>query len=86
MRKDKKTKEKEFRSRVYTDRPSYADLDAPQKFQAIEGIIASKLGRSIYTPAICSYSGGADSDILIDLIERTRAMFSWLPKVKYVFF
>lgn len=73
-------------SKVYRDRPSYADLDAPAKFQAIEGIIASKLGRSIYRPAICSYSGGADSDILIDLIERTRAMFDWLPEVKYVFF
>lgn len=73
----------EFRSRVYTDRPDYADLDAPRKFQAIEGIIASKLLRY---PAICSYSGGADSDILIDLIERTRKMLPHLPAVKYVFF
>lgn len=73
----------EYRSRVYTDRPYYADLEAPAKFQAIEGIIASKLLRY---PAICSYSGGADSDILIDLIERTRKMLPHLPAVKYVFF
>ena len=83
----KKTKmNQEYRSRVYTDRPAYADLDSPQKFQAIEGIIATKLSRYIYTPAICSYSGGADSDILIDLLERTRKMFPSLPPIKYVFF
>lgn len=27
-----------FHSRVYTDRPPYADFDAPAKFQAIESI------------------------------------------------
>lgn len=32
-----------FKSRVYTDRPAYADYDAPLKFQAIEGIIARRL-------------------------------------------
>lgn len=36
--------------------------------------------------AICSYSGGADSDIMIDLIERTRKIFTKLAPVKYVFF
>ena len=73
----------EYRSRVYTDRPKYADYDAPRKFMALEGMIASKIARY---PAICSYSGGSDSDILIDLIERTRKMIPHLPKVKYVFF
>lgn len=29
-----------FRSRVYTDRPDYADFDSPQKFNAIMSIIA----------------------------------------------
>ena len=72
-----------YRSRVYTERPAYADYDAPEKFQAIQGIIVTKLSRY---PAICSYSGGADSDILIDLIERTRMIFKGLPPVKYVFF
>lgn len=32
----------EFRSRVYTDRPAYADFDAPAKFQAIQSIIAKR--------------------------------------------
>ena len=72
-----------YHSRVYTDRPPYADYDAPMKFQAIESIIAKRLVQ--HPNAICSYSGGADSDILIDLIERVRKMFS-LPPVKYVFF
>lgn len=72
-----------YRSRVYTDRPAYADFDAPAKFQAIESIIAKRLKE--HPNAICSYSGGADSDILIDLIERVRAMFN-LPPVKYAFF
>lgn len=76
-------KKEEYRSRVYTDRPPYADYDAPQKFQAIEGIIARRLRE--YPNAICSYSGGADSDIMIDLIERTRKIFN-LPSIKYVFF
>lgn len=73
-----------YKSRVYTDRPSYADLEAPDKFQAIQGIIATHLKR--HPKAICSYSGGADSDIMIDLIESTRSLFPSLPPVKYVFF
>lgn len=72
-----------YKSRVYTDRPPYADFDAPAKFQAIESIIAKHLTR--HPNAICSYSGGADSDILLDLIERTRKIFN-LPPVKYAFF
>ena len=73
----------EYRSRVYTDRPDYADFNAPEKFQAIVSIIAKRLRE--HPKAICSYSGGADSDILIDIIERTRSVFG-LPPVKYVFF
>lgn len=45
-----------FRSRVYTNRPDYADLDSPAKFQAIQGIIATRLRQ--HPKAICSYSGG----------------------------
>lgn len=73
----------EFRSRVYTDRPDYADFDAPAKFAAIQSIIAKRLRE--HPNAIGSYSGGSDSDIMIDLIERTRKLFS-LPPVKYAFF
>lgn len=73
-----------YRSRVYTDRPAYADFDTPAKFQAIQGIIAKRLRE--HPKAICSYSGGSDSDILIDLIESTRAAIPTLPPVKYVFF
>ena len=72
-----------YKSRVYTDRPAYADFDAPAKFQAIQSIVARHLTQ--HPNAICSYSGGADSDILIDVIERTREIFS-LPPVKYAFF
>ena len=46
----------EFRSRVYTDRPDYADFDAPAKFNAIQSIIAKRLTE--HPKAICSYSGG----------------------------
>lgn len=74
----------EYKSRVYTDRPPYADFDPPAKFEAIKSIIAKRLYQ--HPKAICSYSGGSDSDILIDLIERTRATFPRLPKVDYVFF
>ena len=73
----------EYKSRVYTDRPAYADLDAPAKFQAIQSIIAKRLKQ--HPNAICSYSGGADSDIMLDLIERTRKVFN-LPPIKYAFF
>lgn len=74
-----------YKSRVYTDRPAYADFEAPAKFNAIMSIIARQLTE--HPKAICSYSGGSDSDIMIDLIERTRKMFEGrLPEVKYVFF
>lgn len=73
----------DFKSRVYTDRPAYADYDAPRKFLAIQAIIARRLKE--HPNAICSYSGGSDSDILLDLIEETRKMFN-LPPVKYCFF
>lgn len=73
----------EYRSAVYTSRPPYADFDAPRKFQAIQSIVGKRLVE--HPNAICSYSGGADSDILIDVIERARNLFE-LPPVKYVFF
>lgn len=73
----------DYKSRVYTDRPAYADFEPAAKFEAIKSIIAKRLAQ--YPSAICSYSGGSDSDIMIDLIEQTRALFG-LPTVKYVFF
>ncbi len=79
-------KQGEYRSAVYTDRPDYADFDAPHKFSAIESIILKRLRE--HPKAICSYSGGSDSDILIDMIERTRKRYAAinLPEVRYVFF
>lgn len=80
----------EYKSRVYTERPEYADYDSARKFSTLQGIIITRLKQ--HPNAICSYSGGADSDILIDLIERTRSMFNdacgeeVLKPVKYVFF
>lgn len=76
-------KKEVYRSKVYTERPAYADFDAPAKFQAIQSIVVKRLRE--HPNAICSYSGGADSDIMIDVIERARAIFS-LPPIKYVFF
>ena len=73
-----------YKSKVYTERPGYADYDAPEKFQAILGIIMTHLRQ--HPKAICSYSGGADSDIMIDLIETARKIAPSLPPVKYVFF
>lgn len=72
-----------FRSRVYTERPDYADFNSPQKFNAIMSIIAKRLTE--HPNVICSYSGGADSDIMVDLIERTRTTFN-LPPIHYAFF
>lgn len=74
-----------YYSRVYTERPAYADYPAPEKFEAIQGILLTRIKQ--HPKAICSYSGGADSDILIDLIERTRHLYpNALPPIKYVFF
>ena len=73
-----------YKSKVYTERPDYADYDAPEKFQAITGIIMTHLRQ--HPKAICSYSDGADSDIMIDLIETARKIVPSLPPVKYVFF
>ena len=72
-----------YYSRVYTDRPAYADFEPAQKFQAIQSIIVKRLKE--HPNAICSYSGGSDSDIMIDLIERTRKTVD-LPPIKYAFF
>jgi 3'-phosphoadenosine 5'-phosphosulfate sulfotransferase (PAPS reductase)/FAD synthetase len=71
------------RSKVYTDRPLYADFDAPHKFEAIKSIIAKRLVE--HPNAICSYSGGSDSDIMLHLIETVRKIFN-LPPVQYCFF
>lgn len=72
-----------YKSRVYTDRPAYADFDAPAKFQAISSIVERRLME--HPNAICSYSGGSDSDIMIDIVERARTGLR-LPPIKYVFF
>lgn len=76
-------KDGQFRSSVYTNRPAYADFDSAAKFEAIKSIIAKRLVQ--HPNAICSYSGGSDSDIMIHLIETVREMFH-LPAVKYCFF
>ena len=73
----------EFKSRVYTSRPSYADFDAPAKFEAIKSIIARRLIE--HPNAICSYSGGSDSDIMIHIIEQVRKLYN-LPSIQYAFF
>jgi 3'-phosphoadenosine 5'-phosphosulfate sulfotransferase (PAPS reductase)/FAD synthetase len=72
-----------YKSKVYTDRPPYADFDAPCKFEAIKSIIAKRL--TMYPNAICSYSGGSDSDILLHLIDTVRKTFD-LPTIQYCFF
>ncbi|MEM5769781.1 MAG: phosphoadenosine phosphosulfate reductase family protein, partial [Bacillota bacterium] len=72
-----------YKSKVYTDRPAYADFDAPRKFEAIKSIIAKRLVE--HPNAICSYSGGSDSDIMLHLIETVRKIFS-LPPIRYCFF
>lgn len=74
----------QYRSKVYTDRPAYADYEAPQKFAAIQSIIMQRLRE--HPKAICSYSGGSDSDILLHMVEQARRILPTLPKVKYVFF
>lgn len=73
----------EYRSRVYTDRPEYADFEPARKFNAIQSIIAKRLKE--HPNAICSYSGGSDSDIMIHLVETTRKVFNLAP-VTYCFF
>lgn len=72
-----------FRSKVYTDRPAYADFEAPHKFEAIKSILAKRLIE--HPNAICSYSGGSDSDIMLHLIETVRKTFN-LPPIQYCFF
>ncbi|CDX02159.1 3'-phosphoadenosine 5'-phosphosulfate sulfotransferase (PAPS reductase)/FAD synthetase and related enzymes, partial [Desulfitobacterium hafniense] len=79
----KTIKSVQFYSKVYTDRPAYADFEAPRKFEAIKSIIAKRLIE--HPNAICSYSGGSDSDIMLHLIETVRKMFN-LPPVQYCFF
>ncbi|MFA5345849.1 MAG: phosphoadenosine phosphosulfate reductase family protein [Candidatus Omnitrophota bacterium] len=74
---------KTFKSKVYTDRPPYADFDAPHKFEAIKSIIAKRLIE--HPNAICSYSGGSDSDIMLHLIETVRKVYN-LPPIHYCFF
>ena len=78
----RENKNNELRSRVYLDRPAYADFEAPAKFQAIETVIARHLLEHPNT--VCSYSGGSDSDIMLDLIERVRKMYN-LPPIHYIF-
>lgn len=72
-----------FKSKVYTDRPAYADFESAAKFEAIKSIIAKRLRE--HPNATCSYSGGSDSDILLHLIEQVRETFG-LPPIHYAFF
>lgn len=72
-----------YKSRVYTDRPAYADFDPPHKLAAIQSIVARKLYE--HPNAICSYSGGADSDILMAILEDVRGQFGF-PSIRYAFF
>jgi len=73
----------EYKSKVYTDRPPYADFEAPAKFEAIKSIITKRLIE--HPHAICSYSGGSDSDLMLHLIDTVRQAFN-LPPIQYCFF
>lgn len=73
----------QFKSRVYTDRPAYADFAPEAKFEAIKSMIAKRLVE--HPNAICAYSGGSDSDVMLHLIETVRKMLD-LPPVEYCFF
>lgn len=64
-------------------KPEYASFDSLDKFNAIMSIIAKRLIE--HPNAVCSYSGGSDSDTMLDLIERTRSIFN-LPPIQYAFF
>ena len=64
-----------YKSRVYTDRPAYAGFDAPAKFQAISSIMERRLIE--HPNAICSYSGGADSDITRTWSSTTTCPPTW---------
>lgn len=79
----RKKKEGEFRSSVYENRPAYADFESAAKFEAIKSIIAKHL--KLHPKAILSYSGGSDSDILLDLVEEVRNAYE-LDVVDYCFF
>ena len=70
-------------SKVFLDRPDYADFDSPAKFNSIISIVGKHL--KAHPNSICSYSGDSDSDIMIDVIEKARRIFNLSP-VKYVFF
>ena len=83
QKNDRNTVKSTYKSKVYTDRPAYADFDAPHKFEAIKSIVARRLIE--YPNAICSYSGGSDSDIMLHLNETVRKVFD-LPPVQYCFF
>lgn len=81
---DKQETDREIcRSRVCAEQPAYASFDSPAKFEVIISIIAKRLKQ--HPNAICAYSGGSDSDIRLDLIERVRKMFD-LPPIKYAFY
>ena len=43
----------EYRSRVYTDRPAYADYEPAEKFEAIIGIIMTRLRQHPVLPDLC---------------------------------
>lgn len=65
------------------NRPEYASYDSPRKFQAIQGIVGKRLLE--HPNAILSYSGGSDSDTMLDIVERARKLFN-IPPIKYAFF
>lgn len=73
----------EHNGRTSKKRPAYADFDSQNKFLAIESIIAKRLVE--HPKAICSYSGGSDSDIVVDLIERVRKICPQIEPIKYMF-
>lgn len=62
--------------------PDYAKFNSPEKFTAIESIVAKRLRE--HPNAYMSYSGGSDSDIMLDLVQRVINAFN-LPQIQYFF-
>ena len=53
----------EYRSRVYTDRPDYADFESPEKFQAIMGIMREEMNKQRKVVITTTYN---EMGIIID--------------------
>ncbi len=64
-----------YKSKVYTERPAYADFDAPAKFTAIQSIVAKRIKEHPRVIKYCFFNTGLEMKAIKNHVKATEEKY-----------